>query len=463
MLAARDQENLVHGHQAAAAAKPLNQGIKQLAPKTPGNKATKTPFKLPLNDENGANMFVGGKKIIGNGNEDTLFGHKKNAIGENKAFITPMGPRNRAPLGMKTTNAKAKAFQTPALAPAEHDIGKTNKKSISARKPKPKISHPESTKLQDILANKEALAEREVEYMPPKPKDLPDVPDDGFDDLDFSILRQPYAAAQAYDHIVNQPDAEGLSLNQRRELKEKTVNDWWIKKGELESTLAAESDPLSCMCYPECWGDECIQSVAQRKEAQENFKKAIVALGPKPFTDAAKSSKPKGPSIGTSRAAVSALANPKRPALGSKPQAKNTAPIKKSLPFLSREKQIPLPNNPSAARHATATAASRTTMGYSKGRATSATMRRTILPGKENQVPEKIPDYSLEPAAFIKRYGVPRYGSDKWHECKLAGCLDGNLKPTAYEEELGEAVKANDEALAKYFREEAEKDFVLEL
>ncbi|KAL8947375.1 MAG: hypothetical protein Q9222_006341 [Ikaeria aurantiellina] len=463
MLAARDQENLVHGHQAAAAAKPLNQGIKQLAPKTPGNKATKTPFKLPLNDENGANVFGGGKKTTGNGNENTLFGKRKNGIGENKAFVTPMGPRNRAPLGMKTTNAKAKAFQTPAPVPAENDLGKTNKRSISARKPKPKISHPESTKLEDILADKEALAEREIEYMPPKPKDLPDVPDDGFDELDFSHSRKPYAVAQAYDQIVNQPDAEGLSLNQRRELKEKAVNDWWIKKGELESTLEAENHPLSCMCDPECWGDECKQNIAHRKEAQETFKKAVAALGPEPFTEPAKPAKSKGPSMTTSKAAASALANPKRPALGSVPQAQNTAPVKKNLPFLSRERKAPMPANPSAARHATATAASRTTMGYSKGRATSATMRKTVLPGKENQVPEVVPDYSLEPSTFIKRYGVPRYGSEKWLECKLAGCLDGTPKPTPYEEELGEAVKANDEALAKYFQAEAEKDFVLEL
>lgn len=53
MFAARaDQENAVHAHQQAAAAKPLNQGIKGLAAKTPGNRAPKTPFKIPLNDEN---------------------------------------------------------------------------------------------------------------------------------------------------------------------------------------------------------------------------------------------------------------------------------------------------------------------------------------------------------------------------------------------------------------------------
>lgn len=191
MLAARDQENLVHGHQAAAAAKPLNQGVKQPPPKTPGNKATKTPLRLPLNDENGPTALGGGKKTLGKGNENTIFGPKQGGVAEGKAFITPIGmynrcgmlrtesvesdnphvgPRNRAPLGVKTTNAKAKVFQTPAPASIHVGGGRTNQRSASVQKPKPKASHPETTKLEDILADKEALDEREIEYMPPKPK-----------------------------------------------------------------------------------------------------------------------------------------------------------------------------------------------------------------------------------------------------------------------------------------------------
>ena len=91
MLASRDQENLVHGYQAAAAAKPLNQGSRQLAPKTPSNKASKTPFKLPLNDKN-AILPLGVLKTAGKtmvkGNENMLPGSK--TITKN-AFTTPMG------------------------------------------------------------------------------------------------------------------------------------------------------------------------------------------------------------------------------------------------------------------------------------------------------------------------------------------------------------------------------------
>ena len=70
---------------------------------------------------------------------------------------------------MKTTNAKAKAFQTPAPRAADKDLGKTNQNSVSARKAKPRVSHAEMMKL-DVLGDKNILEEREIEYMPPKAK-----------------------------------------------------------------------------------------------------------------------------------------------------------------------------------------------------------------------------------------------------------------------------------------------------
>lgn len=94
MLAAHDQENLFHGHQATAAGKPLNNGVRQLPPKTPSNKPFKTPLKLPLNDENGANPFGGGKtggKTMGQKNENLLAGGKPGGLVGKNAFVTPMG------------------------------------------------------------------------------------------------------------------------------------------------------------------------------------------------------------------------------------------------------------------------------------------------------------------------------------------------------------------------------------
>jgi hypothetical protein len=86
MLARRDQENLVHSHQMTAASKPLNQGVRQLQQKTPGNRAPKTPFKVPLHDENEPLAF-GKNTVKGNGGG---LGGKALQSGK-EAFVTPLG------------------------------------------------------------------------------------------------------------------------------------------------------------------------------------------------------------------------------------------------------------------------------------------------------------------------------------------------------------------------------------
>jgi len=71
-------ENAIYEQQTAAAAKPLNQGVKGLAPKT--------PYKGARNDENAA--FKGGK-----GKQDGLLGDGKGGKAEKVAFVTPAGMR----------------------------------------------------------------------------------------------------------------------------------------------------------------------------------------------------------------------------------------------------------------------------------------------------------------------------------------------------------------------------------
>lgn len=94
MLAIRDQENLVHGHQQVAASKPLNQTTRGILPKTPGNKYPKTPLKINLNDENDPAGFGGGKSVLGTKGknlENLVTGGKNIATFDKNAFITPMG------------------------------------------------------------------------------------------------------------------------------------------------------------------------------------------------------------------------------------------------------------------------------------------------------------------------------------------------------------------------------------
>lgn len=77
-LAAHDQENAVRNISIGPGGKPINAGIKGLGAKTPGNRPPKTPFKVPLNDEN---VFkLGGKS-----------GKGKGGRADENAFVTPAG------------------------------------------------------------------------------------------------------------------------------------------------------------------------------------------------------------------------------------------------------------------------------------------------------------------------------------------------------------------------------------
>jgi hypothetical protein len=101
MFAARDQENLLHTHQAAAASKPLNQGVRSLQPKTPGNRYPKTPLKVPLHDENAPITFGG--KLGKEKGSDLATGAKKIAAFDGNALVTPrIGNTNSGSQIMKT-------------------------------------------------------------------------------------------------------------------------------------------------------------------------------------------------------------------------------------------------------------------------------------------------------------------------------------------------------------------------
>jgi hypothetical protein len=73
------------------------------------------------------------------------------------------GPRNRAPLGFKTTNAKAKGTTPAATLKPE----KTNKisRGQDIKKVAPHV-HPSQFELQERLEEDVP----DIEYMPPKPK-----------------------------------------------------------------------------------------------------------------------------------------------------------------------------------------------------------------------------------------------------------------------------------------------------
>lgn len=80
-----------------------------------------------------------------------------------------IGPRTRAPLGVKTTNAKARAFQTPAPIQATVRPEKTLKKASTVRrsvKSKIRVALPEPVEA-DLLSKEPESDVSDIEYCPP--------------------------------------------------------------------------------------------------------------------------------------------------------------------------------------------------------------------------------------------------------------------------------------------------------
>ncbi|KAI9697595.1 MAG: hypothetical protein M1836_004545 [Candelina mexicana] len=456
MLAARDQENLAYGHHTAAASKPLNQGSKQLAPKTPGNKAPKTPFKIPLNDENAIAGFGGGKtglKTNIKGNENFNFGPSKGGAVDRNAFVTPLGPRTRAPLGLKTTNAKAKAFQTPAPQEADNGLEKIKQGSAIARRPKQRISHAETTKL-EVLGDKEDAEEREIEYMPPRSIPLPDYPEEDLfgPDKQFPMFEGANMTRGWYDTYCNPVDEEGISRFERREMELDAAHE---KKVEALIAKSIEETPTIGYNVPEFPGDETIISRLKKREAEEQGKKKTGAAAAKPNTTNKKPLASKGPSGTVARTAAAALSQPKASVAALKPKDTNT---KAKLPssLIKGNKKTPQPTNPSPMRHTAATAASRTTLGYSHGRATSSSLKRGTLPrqGQNSVTSAGSSENTITPALFAQKKGNPEIGTEEWRRMTVYGLFDDD------EENVEDALKGGSADLLAW-DDELDQDFQL--
>ena len=94
MLVARDQEKRVHGYHSGGGSKQQGQINRQLQPKTPVAKYSKTPLKIPLNDENALHQLAGAKSILGGrtrGNENGVTVLKGLDGLDKSNFVTPVG------------------------------------------------------------------------------------------------------------------------------------------------------------------------------------------------------------------------------------------------------------------------------------------------------------------------------------------------------------------------------------
>ncbi|CEJ94534.1 hypothetical protein VHEMI10057 [[Torrubiella] hemipterigena] len=331
MLAAhRDQENLVRTHV------PTKQ-----APKTPGARYPKTPLKFG-GDENAGGLFTkggraGGEKLV------------------NQQLITPAANTVRAPLGNKTTNAKAIRGQATEKR-GFVNVEKTQFKPLTAQKPKQKVtSAPPLFEVQADVRNNDQ--EEEPEYAPAKaPRALSyksDVlPENG---LTFKGLHRKHILSGYFEHFYNDVDAKGRSRSERALQAE--------KRKALDQMEQQNALDIDAMTWNVADTTENHMSVLQTRPA--------------------------------SRAVTGGSRSSKRPtsALASRPTPSKAAKAKPALSNVTvsnhnraRSIQSSIPSRTIGTAASAGEIASRNSLGYRKGRAVSSILQPKERPKSINRL-----------------------------------------------------------------------------
>lgn len=80
-------------------------------------------------------------------------------------------------------------------------------------------------------------------------------------------------------------------------------------------------------------------------------------------------------------------------------------------------------------RSTAAAVTSNTTVGYSKGRSVSSSLRETAAAQKAANT-----EALLSPKTYMQLYGTPPLDSEMWIRCKAAVCFDSADENLAYQE-----------------------------
>ena len=391
-LAFRDQENLTHTHQTKAAGKPLNQNTCTLHPKTPGN--LKTPFRHAKNDENLPVTFCG-KEGIGKDGTSAL---------DKSAFVTPLALRHRAPLGPKTTNAKAQPLQTSTVALTNKPARTVFKHSGARRSAKSKITiAPTEPVDADVLSKKPEQEEGpDFGYAPPPPVELPDPPIEFEEDPELTAdILAGHGVPYPYD---SPKDENGFSIRLKKEEEE------WMKvdKERVEKSLEGL--------------DSVFPSFGELNKQVDD----MIAAGPQ---------KERLPLLRVdsikARSAIAALSEPARlpmsamrPTQASEQKKKCVLPASKSKASVGVGPTLAVPNR---LNHA---AVSKNTIGFPKAKKTPSIIPKSG--GNTNGyvgTPKvaKVHQGTIHPRDFRDLYGSPPEESDMWFRLKHYELLEKDL------------------------------------
>ncbi|KAI0503303.1 hypothetical protein F5B22DRAFT_557660 [Xylaria bambusicola] len=397
MLAAHNQENITFNRQHAAAVKQQQgQATRPLGAKTPGAKFSKTPMKVPLNDENGANAMTS-KALKG---------------GDKSAFATPMTQRARAVLGDKTTNAKAKGMQTVNVKSAVNEIEKSQVRLQNTVRQRQREPQAETRKLQVHAEEPDIFSDDEVEYCPPRPKDLPyesDVFPDGV--LTFDALKPENMMKGYYRYYFNPVDENGISKRDR-ELAQETKKA--IREGEMKIKADLETFDWSIKAELDADTDPVKKPVAKKLPAPRKPLSTIRSR------NAANALSLDDTTMSMQRKAV------KRPE-PMKPMHKKSSSFVIPALRTNRPGSSQLPTVPKKSP-TEFDATSRTTIGYNKGRATASLLTKTTTSAQPKR-------NTAAPLSTTIR-GIPRSNTT------LSNDSDKTITPARYAQRQATAASA---------------------
>ena len=324
------------------------------------------------------------------------------------------GPRTRAPLGIKTTNAKGQAFQTPGLAQPTKKPDETKRPPSTRKSIKSKIiaTPVERAEADPVVEEEDDVPE--IEYAPPPPMELPDPPEVFEYDQSFPQFKGSNICRGFGEIYLSQPkDEHGVALS-FREYEEKCAR----YDKEVERQIKESLDNMPDM-------------VAELDKKVD----AMIAAGPR-------SKEPEDSRIDTMRArrAADALSHSKVLPVAMMPTASSLQKSKKATFVVLNTKTQPGPRNPSPMRHVAAEVISKNTIGFPKARhAPSIIPSRTKQPMDNAETTSKSPvkQSEIHPARFRELYGDPPEGSDMWvrlrqHEMSMEDVVEYDVAGDLY-------------------------------
>ncbi|KAH6892017.1 hypothetical protein B0T10DRAFT_282871 [Thelonectria olida] len=362
MLAShRDQENLVRSQRVSS---------KQQHLKTPGARFPKTPGPFGQNDENAPTAFTG-KTGLGGAKQ---FGNDKTGMkpkGPRQAMETPMGTQSRAPLGNKTTNAKARTGQTGGV---KGMVNKLEKSQLRPTTHKRKQLSVEMAPLQFKSKDEQkTVGEQEPEYAPPRPQDRPYESDVFTDDvLQDDGLVKMHVQNGFYPFWADTVGGKGVP-DQDQEYDE-TMHKVTNKAGSRNQHKTANVE----------W------NMRDKQSPPRQLKNHLVKREP---LKAPSRLVKKQPSTLASRRAASALSMASDTSRSTDaPLPIRTTKTRKPLSTMLQGKRPTAVAKTSTTESAAGEAASRTTIGYSRGRVASSML----------QTHRRVVSETVQPARTVK-------------------------------------------------------------